>query len=53
MPGLWSEALVAEEFDSLLEEIGIGTCVACSYSRSRRVADDIATGVQLEAGRRA
>jgi hypothetical protein len=46
-PACAQEALVAEEFDSFLDEIGIGTCVACSYNRSRRVADDIATGVQL------
>lgn len=43
----WQEAFVAEEFDGFLDEIGVGTCIACSYRRSRRMADDLATEVQM------
>jgi hypothetical protein len=35
-------ALICEEFESLLDAIGIGTCVVCSYARSRDVADQLA-----------
>jgi hypothetical protein len=32
-------ALVAEQFDSYLNEVGVGTCMACSYIRTQDVAD--------------
>jgi hypothetical protein len=35
------------EFDSYLDELGIGSCIACSYSRSREVADDQAVDLQI------
>ncbi len=46
-PVCWQQAFVAEEFDSFLDEIGVGTCIACSYHRTRRVADELARDVQL------
>lgn len=46
-PVCWTEALVASEFDSYLGEIGIGMCIACSYARTRDVADDAAMDVQI------
>ena len=42
-PVCWQQSLVAKEFDGQLDEIGIGWCVACSYERTRDVADDAAT----------
>jgi hypothetical protein len=42
-PVCWQRSLVAKEFDAQLDEIGIGCCVACSYERTREVADDAAT----------
>jgi hypothetical protein len=40
-------ALVADDFDSYLDAIGIGSCIACSYHRSRDVADDEAMMSEL------
>jgi hypothetical protein len=42
-PVCWQRSLVAGQFDSQLDEIGIGWCAACSYERTREVADDAAT----------
>ena len=36
-------SLAADCFDGWLDEIGIGTCVVCSYSRHPDVADELAT----------
>jgi hypothetical protein len=37
---------VAGTFDVFTEEIGIGTCLVCSYRRTREVADEC--GVELD-----
>lgn len=47
-PVCWQEAIVATEFDSYLDQIGIGTCIACGYQRSRAVADDEAMTIELK-----
>ena len=41
-------ALVARRFDGWLDEIGIGTCMVCSYSRSADLAEELATGRMME-----
>lgn len=41
-------SLAAERFDGWLDEIGIGTCMVCSYSRHPDLADELATGRMLE-----
>lgn len=41
-------SLAAERFDGWLDEIGIGTCIVCSYSRHPDLADELATGRMLE-----
>jgi hypothetical protein len=42
-----NRSLVAHEFDGYLDEIGIGVCIVCSYTRTRTVAEDMATDIQL------
>ena len=39
-PVCWLTAVVADQFDSYVDEIGVGVCVACSYRRSQSVADN-------------
>lgn len=43
-----SLALVARTFDGWLDEIGIGTCIVCSYRRSPDVAEELATERMLD-----
>jgi hypothetical protein len=45
-PVCGNRALVARTFDAFAEEIGIGTCLVCSYRRTREVADEC--GVELD-----
>jgi hypothetical protein len=45
-PVCGTQALVAGTFDVFTEEIGIGTCLVCSYRRTREVADEC--GVELD-----
>jgi hypothetical protein len=47
-PVCMNVALVAYRFDGWLDEIGIGTCVVCSYDRSAEVADELATSRMLD-----
>jgi hypothetical protein len=47
-PICWQESLVATEFDGYLDQIGIGTCVACGYRRSREMAEDEAMILELQ-----
>jgi len=47
-PVCWQQAFVAGEFDSYLDEVGVGRCIACSYQRTRRVADDLAMTIQIK-----
>lgn len=46
-PVCGTASLVAQEFDSYLDTVGVGTCIACSYSRSRAQADSMAMDIQL------
>lgn len=48
-PVCGSRALVTRTFDAYVEEIGIGTCLVCSYRRMREVADEC--GVELDIAR--
>lgn len=41
-------SLAADRFDGWLDELGIGTCIVCSYSRHPDLADELATGRMLE-----
>lgn len=41
-------SLVAHAHDGWIGEVGIGQCVVCGYRRSSAVADDIATGIQMQ-----
>ena len=41
-------SLVAYAHDGWIGEVGIGQCVVCGYRRSSAVADDIATGIQMQ-----
>lgn len=41
-------SLAADRFDGWLDQVGIGTCIVCSYSRHPDLADELATGLMLE-----
>lgn len=41
-------SLVARRRETLIDEIGIGHCLICSYERTRRVAEDIAMAIDLQ-----
>lgn len=41
-------SLVAHGHDGWIGEVGIGQCVVCGYQRSSAVADEIATGIQIQ-----
>jgi hypothetical protein len=47
-PVCWQQSLVSKEFDGQLDEVGIGWCVACSYARTREVADDAAMSLVIQ-----
>jgi hypothetical protein len=46
-PVCWTEAFVASDFDDWLDEIGIGSCVACSYRRTAEVANNEARDLEI------